>query len=75
MKKSIKIKLLALSLSFSAVFYATSQVTIGMIDQPLDGTLLDLKESNTSNGGANSQKGLMLPRVSLTDVNSLSPIL
>jgi hypothetical protein len=75
MKKSIKIGLLTLLLSFSAVFYATSQVTIGTIEQPLEGTLLDLKESTVLNGGANSQKGLMLPRVTLTNLTSLSPIL
>ena len=75
MKTSIKIGLFTLLLFFSSMFFAVSQVTIGMLDQPLNGTLLDLKESNVSNGGANSQKGLMLPRVTLTDVYSLSPIL
>jgi hypothetical protein len=73
--KSIKIGFFALFLSFSVIFSATSQVTIGTLEQPLKGTLLDLKESKTSDGNANSQKGLMLPRVTLTDVYSLSPIL
>ena len=75
MKKSIKIGLITLSLSLFVIFSATSQVTIGTLEQPLNGTLLDLKESNTSNGDANSEKGLMLPRVTLTTINSLSPML
>jgi len=75
MKKSIKIGFFTLLFCFSVIFSAMSQVTIGTIEQPLEGTLLDLKESIVSNGGANSQKGLMLPRVTLTNLTSLSPIL
>jgi len=75
MKKSIKIVFLALLLCFSVAFTATSQVTIGTLEIPSKGALLDLKERNVSNGGANSDKGLLLPRVNLTNVSSLSPIL
>jgi hypothetical protein len=75
MKKCVKIGFITLSIFLSTMFSATSQVTIGIISQPLDGTLLDLKESNELNGGFNSQKGLMLPRVTLTNVYTLSPIL
>ena len=74
MKKSIKIRFFALLLSFSAIFSATSQVAIGTLEQPLKGTLLDLKEWNVSNGAANSDKGLMLPRVNLTNISSLEPM-
>ena len=75
MKKIIKIGTFALLFCFCIAFSAQSQVTIGMQAKPLKGTLLDLKESDGSNGDANSQSGLMLPRVSLTEINSLSPIL
>jgi len=77
MDKSIKtIKSIALILLLCA-FFATpsqSQVTIGMQDEPLKGTLLDLKETN-SNGGATTTKGMMYPRVSLVSLNGLQPIL
>ena len=75
MRKNIKIGIFAMLFFFDAAFSAQSQVTIGTLAQPLKGTLLDLKESNVSNGDANSQSGLMLPRVSLTNINSLSPML
>ena len=75
MKKNTKIRFFVLWLCFSAIFSATSQVTIGVLNPPLKGTLLDLKESDVSNGASNSEKGLMLPRVTLTSINSLSPIL
>lgn len=42
-----------------------AQVTVGTGIEPKAGTLLDLKQN--SNDGANSQKGLLLPRVKLSD--------
>lgn len=52
-----------------------SQVTIGLNEEPQSGSLLQLKNlSNITDGGANATKGLMLPRVSLTDMNSLKDI-
>jgi len=56
-------------------FSAQSQVTIGSTSVPLKNVLLDLKETNEANGNANSEKGLVLPRVFLTAADSLSPIL
>jgi len=56
-------------------FRAQSQVTIGSISEPLKGTLLDLKESDAQDGNANSTKGMILPRVFLTDENNLFPML
>lgn len=50
-----------------------SQVTIGSTLKPKPGSLLDLKQDD--NQDANSAKGLMLPRVSLTDFNKLYPML
>jgi len=52
-----------------------SQVTIGTQSAPLKGALLDLKETDETSGGENSQGGMILPRVSLVAINSLSPIL
>jgi len=52
-----------------------SQVTIGTKSVPLKGTLLDLEEYVTTNGDANSTEGMMLPRVFLTNIDSLVPML
>jgi len=62
---------------FSAFFVlpAQSQVTIGSLSEPLEGTLLDLKETDESTGGANSHKGMIYPRVYLDDIYNLSPII
>lgn len=49
------------------------QITIGSNEKPRAGALLDLKEDNIS--GANSSKGLMLPRVILTKRDMLYPML
>lgn len=49
-----------------------AQVTIGSSEKPLDGSLLDLKENG--NIGANSTKGLLLPRVALQEIFMLEPI-
>ena len=49
-----------------------AQVTIGSKAAPLNGSLLDLKEED--NIGANSKRGLLLPRVLLSDINNLYPI-
>ena len=47
------------------------QVTIGGLDVPKIGALLDLKQSNAL--GQNSSKGLGLPRVALQAYNKLEP--
>lgn len=61
---------------FYSALTVQSQVMIGSTKSPLKGTLLDLKEFDEEvEGGANSYGGLVLPRVILTDINSLSPIL
>jgi len=71
--KNIKIGAFIL-IVWVCTFPAQSQVTIGLDSVPLNGTLLDLEESFT-NGGVNSTKGMMLPRVFLTDIDSLVPML
>lgn len=50
-----------------------SQVTIGSNAPPIEGMLLDLKERDT-NGLFNSDKGVLLPRVQLENLNSLVPL-
>lgn len=52
-----------------------SQVTIGVDEDPAYGAILQLKDQkNVAVGGANATKGLLLPRVHLTDLNSLADI-
>ncbi len=50
------------------------QVTIGVGLEPEKGTLLDLKQEQKTNGTENSKKGMVLPRVQLTDMNKLYPM-
>lgn len=54
-------------------FSAIAQVTIGSGYKPRSGTLLELKQNE--NLGANSNKGLLLPRVVLSDLTKLYPML
>jgi uncharacterized protein (TIGR02145 family) len=49
-----------------------TQVTIGSGKNPVKGALLDLKQSDTNGGSTNATKGLMLPRVTLTDLNDIT---
>ena len=57
------------------VLSTRAQVTIGTLLPPLKGAILDLKESDAPDGSQNSTNGLMMARVYLNDINSLSPIL
>lgn len=50
---------------------AKSQVTIGSGIAPNKGALLDLKQEEKTDGSANSSKGIMLPRVKLSDMDKL----
>jgi hypothetical protein len=49
-----------------------AQVTIGADIAPLPGSLLDVKQNNTND--ANATKGIMLPRVRLSDLRNLYPM-
>lgn len=54
-----------------------SQVTIGLQSPPIEGALLDLKQYNdleANAGGRNADKGLLLPRVELSSLITLSDI-
>jgi hypothetical protein len=55
---------------------AYSQVTIGVLKDPVNGALLDLKEYDPSlPDKSTSTKGLNLPRVALQDIDRLYPML
>lgn len=49
-----------------------AQITIGSLEKPESGALLQLKEAESSN--VNSTKGLLMPRVKLTDKYNLYPM-
>jgi hypothetical protein len=52
-----------------------AQVTIGADIAPLPGSLLDVKETDTKDtNDANATKGVMLPRVRLSDLDNLYPM-
>lgn len=51
-----------------------AQVTIGSDSKPLEGALLDLKEHDPDTDNVTSTKGLLLPRVELTEIGSLKDI-
>ncbi|MBD8388169.1 FISUMP domain-containing protein [Dysgonomonas sp. BGC7] len=52
----------------------SGQVTIGSGIEPVQGALLDLKERQKDDGTDNSTKGMLLPRVELSDLNKLYPM-
>jgi hypothetical protein len=73
MKSITKTTLLFLCLAILPHLYA--QVTIGVADPPANGALLQLKDILTETaGGKNSEKGLLMPRVSLVSDTLLSPM-
>ena len=66
-----------LFLTFALLFSLTlsSQVTIGSFLEPNPGSLLDLKEyEGTSHNLSTAARGMILPRVALTDRHNLHPI-
>lgn len=68
--KVLKLIGLFILVNFSNIGH--SQVTIGSSSSPASGALLDLKQNETTTlGDANSQKGLLLPRVELTAIDKL----
>ncbi|MDR1783793.1 MAG: hypothetical protein LBR13_05995, partial [Dysgonamonadaceae bacterium] len=52
----------------------SAQVTIGSMEDPLQGSLLDFKQYNTSGSIENANKGVVFPRVSLENCTSLKPL-
>lgn len=70
MNKFILISILSVCLAFAS--NSNAQVTIGSDVKPQSGALLELREFPTKANGATSTKGLMLPRVELSDTKSLT---
>ncbi len=65
--KKLRFKFLGLMLLLT--MFLQAQVTIGSDSPPNEGALLDLKENNTGS----SSKGLLLPRVSLSNTSNAAP--
>lgn len=72
---NMRLKLL-MSLALITVCSGLSygQVTIGSGIPPEKGALLDLKEQQKDDGSDNASKGLILPRVNLSNLNKLYPM-
>lgn len=71
MKPEFYLKALISALLLFGIGYTQAQVTIGSSNPPVNGSILDLKQENQT--GANSKKGLGLPRVSLEGISRLDP--
>jgi hypothetical protein len=69
-------KNLILSVVLFICHYMSAQVTIGMLDNPQEGALLEFKENNNNitRNDPNSTKGVLFPKVSLESSTSLSPL-
>jgi uncharacterized protein (TIGR02145 family) len=65
-------KLLAVQVLCLVTPYLCAQVTIGSGIEPVNGALLDLKETDKPDGTANATKGLLLPRVILTNPTDIT---
>lgn len=52
----------------------SAQTTIGFEVEPREGAILDLKEFVSESDNVSSTKGVVLPRVELTTMTSLSPL-
>ena len=72
-RKQNRLKLtIILILLIACISTVYGQVTIGSNLEPVKGALLDLKEKDDSSGGITSEKGLNLPRVSLTSLTDIT---
>lgn len=73
MKTRFFLKLFAIAIILFMQLELDAQVTIGSNIGPNAGTLLDIKEY-TANDNTTTTKGMMLPRVNLTDMSNLYPM-
>lgn len=71
MKKKIIIGLMLVGTNIGVSF---GQVAIGGGALPAEGALLDLKEKAAAADNVTASKGLLMPRVMLTDLKSLNPL-
>jgi hypothetical protein len=73
MKTTIKIILLLLCLGMLP--HLKAQVTIGVLEKPAEGALLQLKDIvAAATGSKNAKKGLLMPRVFLKNDTTLEPM-
>ncbi len=72
--KTIYRTLIVLLFTSSIANQVASQVTIGSVITPQEGSLLELREYETKQDGTTSTKGLLLPRVELTSYRDLKDI-
>lgn len=57
------------------IFTGNSQVTIGSIEKPIQGALLQVKNiDGVTDGSVNSTKGMLMPRVTLQGFELLEPL-
>lgn len=68
-------KWLLLTVGLFLSHHIQAQVTIGTGTSPLEGVVLDLKEWEDQTGAENSKKGFTIPRILLTNINNLYPML
>lgn len=60
---------------FACTFAISAQATIGSGEAPSEGAVLQLKNiDNITDGSVNATKGMILPRVELTDLGNLMPM-
>lgn len=74
MKRILFIQITIVIISLFSPFLLHAQVVFGSTDKPVSGALMDLKEADVANGNANSNRGLVLPRVKLTNKTNLFPM-
>ncbi|MDR2955105.1 MAG: hypothetical protein LBV43_08490 [Prevotella sp.] len=74
MKTSYLILGILLSTLYLPVHLLNAQITIGSHIKPIEGALLDLKEQTPSSDNITAVKGLLLPRVNLSEPDQLYPM-
>lgn len=74
MKTKLYLKLFPIAIILFMQLEMRAQVTIGSEIEPNAGMLLDMKEYAPANDNTTATKGLVLPRVNLTDMSKLYPM-
>jgi hypothetical protein len=75
MKTRNMVKLALCALFICVSLGVKAQVTIGSLEGPVKGALLDLKEHLNAPDSTTSTRGLVLPRVRLVSLNTLEPLI
>lgn len=69
--KKVFIGLMLVCINIGSSF---GQIVIGGGTLPVEGALLDLKDRQAGNDNITANKGFLMPRVMLTDINKLTPL-